>query len=47
MTDACLWVDGARTRIDLELGDQVQIDTGAAPALVLGVDLHRRDRLFP
>jgi NAD+ kinase len=47
MNEAHLWVDGARTRVDLELGDRIRIATGAEPAVVLGVDLRRRDRLFP
>lgn len=47
MNEACLWIDGVRTRVDLELGDRVRIATGAEPAFVLGVDVRRRDRLFP
>ncbi len=41
-----LWIDGARVRYDLELGDRVELQTG--PALrVLGYDESRRRRLFP
>jgi NAD+ kinase len=47
MHEACLWIDGVRTRVDLELGDRIRIETGAEPAVVLGVDSRRRDRLFP
>jgi NAD+ kinase len=47
MNQANLWVDGVRTRIDLDLGDRVRLETGAEPATVLGVDVRRRDRLFP
>jgi NAD+ kinase len=47
MNDANLWVDGVRTRIELELGDRVRIATDAEPAVVLGIDVRRRDRLFP
>jgi NAD+ kinase len=47
MREACLWIDGVRTRVELELGDRIRIETGAEPAVVLGVDVRRRDRLFP
>jgi NAD+ kinase len=47
MNQATLWVDGVRTRIELDLGDRVRLETGAEPATVLGVDVRRRDRLFP
>src|SRR5262245_14474761 len=45
--EACLWIDGIRTRVDVRLGDRVRIATGAEPAVVLGFDEGRRDRLFP
>jgi NAD+ kinase len=44
--DTSIWIDGARTRKDLALGDRVEIRPGA-PLTVLGLDLKRRDRLFP
>jgi len=47
MNEASLWIDGVRTRVDLELGDRVRISTAAEPAVVLGIDLRRRNRLFP
>jgi len=47
MNEASLWIDGARTRVDLDLGDRIRIATGAVPAVVLGFDARRRDRLFP
>ncbi len=47
MNEASLWIDGVRTRVDLGLGDRVRIATGAEPAVVLGFDGRRRDRLFP
>ena len=47
MNEASLWIDGARTRVDLRFGDRVRIATGAEPAVVLGFDTRRRDRLFP
>ena len=47
MNEAGLWIDGIRTRVDLSLGDRVRIATGAEPAVVLGFDPRRRDRLFP
>ena len=47
MSEASLWIDGIRTRVDLSLGDKVRIATGAEPAVVLGFDARRRDRLFP
>lgn len=41
-----LWIDGARVRYDLQLGDRVELQTG--PALrVLGYDEARRRRFFP
>jgi NAD+ kinase len=47
MSEASLWIDGSRTRVDLRLGDRVRVAAGAEPAVVLGFDAHRRDRLFP
>jgi len=47
MSEASLWIDGSRTRIDLRLGDHVRIATAAEPAAVLGFDARRRDKLFP
>ena len=47
MNESHLWIDGIRTRVDLKLGDRVRIATGAEPAVVLGFDEGRRDRLFP
>jgi NAD+ kinase len=44
--DASLWIDGARTRKDLGLGDRVAIRPGP-PLTVFGVDPKRRVRLFP
>jgi NAD+ kinase len=44
--DSSLWIDGARTRKDLALGDRVEIVPGA-PLTILGIDPRRRDRLFP
>lgn len=44
--DSSLWIDGARTRKDLGLGDRVEIVPGA-PLTILGIDPKRRDRLFP
>lgn len=46
VSDASLWIDGARTRKDLALGDRVEIRPGA-PLTLLGIDPRRRDRLFP
>lgn len=46
MDAACLWVDGSRLRHDVRLGDRILIRTGAEPAVVLGFDRARRDRLF-
>lgn len=47
MTEAAIWIDGARIRHDLSMGDKVRIITGAAPLVVLGYDDERRVRLFP
>jgi NAD+ kinase len=47
MNESSLWIDGVRTRVDLRLGDRVRLATGAEPAVVLGFDARRRDRLFP
>jgi NAD+ kinase len=44
--DASLWIDGARLRKDLALGDRVKIQPGP-PLTVLGIDPSRRDDLFP
>ncbi|HEX7896400.1 MAG TPA: hypothetical protein VF950_01375 [Planctomycetota bacterium] len=44
--DASLWIDGARTRKDLALGDRVEIRPGP-PLTVFGLDLKRRAKLFP
>jgi NAD+ kinase len=44
--DASLWIDGARTRKDLALGDRVEIRPGP-PLTVFGLDLQRRVKLFP
>jgi NAD+ kinase len=41
-----LWIDGARVRYDLELGDRVELQIGP-PLRVLGYDESRRRRLFP
>lgn len=41
-----LWIDGARVRYDLELGDRVELQIGP-PLRVLGYDETRRRRLFP
>lgn len=41
-----LWIDGARIRYDLGLGDRVEVRTGPALSL-LGYDDGRRRRLFP
>ncbi len=46
MMDAGLWLDGSRTRIDLSLGDRVEIRPGI-PLRVLGYDDARRRKLFP
>lgn len=47
MSEAGLWIDGSRTQVDLSFGDRVRVATGAEPAVVLGFDKARRDRLFP
>ncbi len=47
MTEAAIWLDGSRTRVDLDLGDRVTFASGAAPLTVLGYDDRRRRRLFP
>ncbi|MBI4564939.1 MAG: NAD(+)/NADH kinase [Planctomycetes bacterium] len=47
MNEATLWMDGSRARRELRLGDHVRLETGAEPAVVLGFDRDRRDRLFP
>ena len=47
MSEASLWIDGVRTRVDLKIGDRVRLRTGGEPAVVLGFDARRRDRLFP
>lgn len=44
--DTSLWIDGARTRKDLHLGDKVEIRPGA-PLTLLGIDASRRAKLFP
>lgn len=46
IVDAGLWIDGARIRYDLHLGDRVDARRGE-PILVLGYDDRRRKRLFP
>lgn len=46
MTDAAIWIDGSRTRVDLSLGDRVVLATGACPLTVLGYDDRRRRALF-
>lgn len=46
MVDSAVWVDGARIRHDLHLGDRVEL-WSAEPILVLGYDDRRRRKLFP
>ncbi len=46
MNEACLWIDGDRARHALHLGDRVLLAPGAEPAVVLGFDRAKRDRLF-
>lgn len=45
--DCAIWIDGSRLRHDLDLGDRVELRTGAGPLTVLGYDDRRRRRLFP
>lgn len=46
MTEAALWVDGSRTRVDVGLGDRVALRPAAWPLTVLGYDDRRRCSLF-
>jgi NAD+ kinase len=46
VADSAVWIDGARLRRDLELGDRIDFSPGA-PVALLGVDERRRRRLFP
>lgn len=46
LADTAVWIDGARLRRDLQLGDRVDIRPGE-PLTLLGFDERRRRRLFP
>lgn len=46
MTEAALWVDGSRTRVDVGLGDRVTLRPSSSPLTVLGYDDRRRCKLF-
>jgi NAD+ kinase len=47
MAEAAAWIDGARLRYDVKLGDRLRITTGATPLNLLGYDDTRRRSLFP
>jgi NAD+ kinase len=46
VADTAVWIDGARLRRDLALGDRVDFSPGE-PLVLLGFDERRRRRLFP
>lgn len=46
LADTAVWIDGARLRHDLQLGDRVDVSPGE-PLTLLGFDERRRRRLFP
>jgi len=46
MNTACLWIDGDWARYDVRFGDRIVLRTGAEPAVILGFDRAKRDRLF-
>jgi hypothetical protein len=46
VADTAVWIDGARLRQDLALGDRVEFSPGE-PLVLLGFDERRRRRLFP
>jgi hypothetical protein len=46
MVESAIWIDGSRVRLDLTLGDRVELGPGR-PLRLLGFSDRRRRRLFP